>query len=140
MSLGKEYEVAPATLVIKARPEAVKQVRDFVGMVFGAWGLDDHVARTVASELATNAIQHGSRCGDPVVVRVFRREDGCVVVEAWDCSDLRPVVRPPDLGAEGGRGLQLLEALVSRWGTRPLDGRGKVVFAELEPVARDEII
>lgn len=45
----------PATLVIKACAESIKQARDFVGLVFGGWGLEDHVARTVVSELATNA-------------------------------------------------------------------------------------
>ncbi|WP_034517841.1 ATP-binding protein [Actinomadura rifamycini] len=123
-----------AILVIKANPGAVKQVRDFVAVTFGAWRLDDCVARTVVGELAANAIRHGSRAGDPVVVRAYRRDDGAAVVEAWDVSDEPPVVRPVDLAAESGRGLLLVEALVRRWGTRPLSEGGKVVWAELEPV------
>ncbi|MEV5824082.1 ATP-binding protein [Spirillospora sp. NPDC052242] len=124
----------PHTLVIKADPGAIKQVRDFVAVTFGAWRLDDDVARTVISELATNAIRHGSRAGDPVVVRAYRRDDGAAVVEAWDVSDAPPIVRPVDFAAESGRGLLLIEALVRRWGTRPLSEGGKVVWAELEPV------
>ncbi|MFC6878531.1 MULTISPECIES: ATP-binding protein [Actinomadura] len=123
----------PATIVIKAHPQAIKQVRDFAALVFGDWGLEDHIARTVVTELATNAIKHGSAEGDPVVVRVYRREDGCPVLEAWDRSDALPVARPFDLTRESGRGLLLMGALVRRWGTRPLAERGKVVFAELEP-------
>ncbi len=96
-------------------------------------GLEDHVARTVISELATNAVKHGSRDGDLVVVRA-RRDDGCAVVEAWDRSDAVPVVRPVDYAAESGRGLMLMEALVRRWGTRPLSEGGKIVWAEIEPV------
>ncbi|WP_165978552.1 ATP-binding protein [Actinomadura darangshiensis] len=124
----------PATIVIKADVEAVREAREFVGLVFGGWGLADYVARTVVSELATNAIRHGSREGDPVVVRAYRREDGVAVVETWDRSDTPPVVRPVDHTAESGRGLLLMEALVLRWGTRRLSEGGKVVWVEIEPV------
>ncbi|MBB4777717.1 ATP-binding protein [Actinomadura livida] len=124
----------PATMVVKADLGAVREAREFVGLVFGAWGLEDYVARTVISELATNAITHGSREGDLVVVRVYRREDGVPVVEAWDRSEVVPVVGVVDYAAESGRGLLLMEALVRRWGTRPLSEGGKVVWAEIEPV------
>ncbi|MDL4774848.1 ATP-binding protein [Actinomadura xylanilytica] len=124
----------PATIVIKAHSQAVKQVRDFVGLVFGGWGLDDHVARVVVSELATNSIKHGSGEGDSVIVRAYRL-DGLPVLEAWDRSDALPVVREPGPAAESGRGLLLMETLVLRWGTRPLAEGGKVVYAVLDPVA-----
>lgn len=128
---------APATLVVKADPRSIKQARDFVALAFGAWGLEDHVARTVVSELATNAIEHGSEPGDPVTIRVHRRTGGRVVIEAWDGSDAPPVVQEPDFVSEDGRGLFLLQLLVPRWGHRALDGGGKVVFAEIEPVPVD---
>ncbi|WP_433474131.1 ATP-binding protein [Spirillospora sp. CA-142024] len=124
----------PQTLAIKADLQSVRQARDFVALAFGSWGLEDYVARTVASELTTNAIKHGSANGDSVIVRAYRRDDGFVVVEAWDRSDALPVVRPVDYAAESGRGLQLMEALVRRWGTRPLSEGGKVVWAEIDPV------
>ncbi|TDC85869.1 ATP-binding protein [Actinomadura sp. 7K507] len=120
----------PAAMVIKADVGEIRNVREFVGLVFGAWGLEDYVARTVVSELATNAIVHGSRAGDVVVVRVYRREDGGAVVETWDRSDVVPVVPAVNYAAESGRGLLLMEALVRRWGTRPLNEGGKVVWAE----------
>lgn len=126
--------IEPQTLVIKADLEAVREARRFVALAFGGWGLEDFVARTVVSELATNAIKHGSREGEQVIVRAYRREDGAAVVEAWDRSVAPPVVRPVDLAAESGRGLRLVEALVRRWGTRPLNEGGKVVWAEIEPV------
>ncbi|MEV4670275.1 MULTISPECIES: ATP-binding protein [Actinomadura] len=124
----------PSVIVIKAAAEAVREAREFVGMVFGSWGLADYVARTVVSELATNAVTHGSRDGDLVIVRAYLRDDGFAVVEAWDRSDAAPVVRPVDHAAESGRGLMLMESLVRRWGTRPLSEGGKVVWAEIEPV------
>lgn len=37
-----------------------------------------------------------------------------------------------DLGAESGRGLLLMEALVTCWGCEPLDTGGKVVWAAIE--------
>lgn len=124
----------PSVIVIKADVGAVREAREFVGMVFGSWGLADYVARTVVSELATNAITHGSQEGDLVVVRAYRRDDGFAVVEAWDRSDVAPVMRPVDYAAESGRGLLLMESLVRQWGTRPLSEGGKVVWAEIEPV------
>ncbi|MFD0692034.1 ATP-binding protein [Actinomadura fibrosa] len=124
----------PAAIVVKAELPSIRQAREFVALVFGAWGLEDYVAKTVVSEITTNAIRHGSREGDPVVVRAYRKEDGAAVVEAWDRSDAPPVLRPVDLAAENGRGLLLMDALVRRWGTRPLSEGGKVVWAEIEPV------
>ncbi|WP_141581785.1 ATP-binding protein [Actinomadura sp. WMMA1423] len=124
----------PAAIVIKAELEAVREAREFVALAFGGWGLEDFVARTVVSELATNAIKHGSREGDQVIVRAFRREDGAAVIEAWDRSTALPAVGPVDLAAESGRGLRLVEALARRWGTRPLNEGGKVVWAEIEAV------
>ncbi|MFI0352848.1 ATP-binding protein [Actinomadura sp. 9N407] len=128
-----ETSDAPQSIVIQAIPEAIKQARDFVAKVFGAWGLEDHIARTVISELATNAVRHGSAKGDLVIVRAYLLA-GQPVVEAWDRSDALPVLQPANYAAESGRGLLLMEQLVTRWGTRPLTEGGKVVWAELEPV------
>jgi anti-sigma regulatory factor (Ser/Thr protein kinase) len=119
----------PPTIVLKARPEAIKEARDWVGLILGSWGLDAYVARTVVTELATNAVKHGSRPGDPIVVRVYLR-DGRPVVEAWDRSDEPPVVQAPDVFSESGRGLLLMTRLVVQWGTRALSEGGKVVWAE----------
>ncbi|MFB4317624.1 ATP-binding protein [Actinomadura sp. 21ATH] len=128
-----ETSAAPQSIVIPAVPEAVKQARDFVAKAFGAWGLEDYIARTVVSELATNAVRHGSADSDPVIVRAYLL-GGRPVVEVWDRSDALPAVRPEHFAAESGRGLLLLDQLVPCWGTRPLVEGGKVVWAELEPV------
>jgi anti-sigma regulatory factor (Ser/Thr protein kinase) len=128
----------PPTIVVKAQPGAIKEVRDWVGMVLDSWGLESHTARTVVSELATNAVQHGCQPGDPFVVRVYLR-DGRPVVEAWDRSDEAPVVRAADEFSESGRGLLLTTLLAVRWGTRPLNEGGKVVWAEIEPEPAEAI-
>jgi hypothetical protein len=75
---------------------------------------------------------YGCEPGDPFVVRVYLR-DGRPVVEAWDRSNEPPVVRAADDLSESGRGLLLMTQMVSRWGTRPLNEGGKVVWAEIEP-------
>ncbi|MFC5750592.1 ATP-binding protein [Actinomadura rugatobispora] len=124
----------PPTLVIKACPEAVKEARDFVALVFGGWGVEDFVARVVVSELATNAIRHGAREGDVVVVRVFRRDETHAVIEVWDRGVESPELQPENHTAESGRGLLLMDQLVVRWGVRPLSEGGKVVWAEIECV------
>ncbi|MEW2355489.1 ATP-binding protein [Spirillospora sp. NPDC029432] len=123
----------PPTIVLKAVPEAIKEARDFVGMVLGAWGLESYVARTVICELATNAIKHGSMEDGVIVVRAYLR-DGRPVVEAWDLSDDPPVVRDAGELDESGRGLLLVTRMVTRWGTRPLASGGKIVWAELATV------
>ncbi|GAA3934338.1 hypothetical protein GCM10023085_14630 [Actinomadura viridis] len=123
--------VETPTIVLKAVPEAIKEARDWVGMVLGAWGLESYTARIVVSEMATNAIMHGSEAGDLIVVRAYMR-NGLPVVETWDRSDDPPLIRAPGDLSESGRGLLLMEQLVVRWGTRPLSGGGKVVWAELE--------
>lgn len=61
----------PATIVIKADVAAIRQAREFVGLVFGTWGLTDYVARTVVSELATNA---GAPRGALLYPRLSREE------------------------------------------------------------------
>ncbi|RAY14883.1 ATP-binding protein [Actinomadura craniellae] len=128
-------ESTAETTVLPARPEAVRSARRFVGAAFARWGLDDSAARLVVSELATNAVTHGSAGGGPVVVRTFLSEDGNPVIEVWDRSPERPVVPPPNHAAESGRGLFLVEQLADQWGVRPLNEGGKVVWAVITPAA-----
>jgi hypothetical protein len=54
-----------------------------------------------------------------------------MLVEVRDESPKQPQLRPVDPSSARGRGMQLVQALSARWGTAP-DGRGKVVWAELE--------
>ncbi|MFF5263293.1 ATP-binding protein [Actinomadura viridis] len=123
----------PATIVIKAHPSAIKHAREFIAMVFDGWGLRADDACTVVGELAANAVTHGSTEGDLVVIRAYLL-NGRPVVEAWDRSDRPPVAGVPAPLAESGRGLLIMGTLVRNWGCRPLNGGGKVVYAELDAV------
>lgn len=52
-------------------------------------------------------------------------------IEVDDAADARPQPRHADLLAEGGRGLELVAMLASRWGVDGRPGGGKRVWFEL---------
>lgn len=119
---------------VESAPESAGKVRRLVAAAFREMGCSEetvHLGITVATELATNAYKHGSVDGSPIVVRVYRSADG-PVVEVRDASDALPEVRGLDLVAESGRGLLLMEALVTRWGFELLDTGGKIVWAVIK--------
>jgi hypothetical protein len=81
------------------------------------------------SELVTNAIVHTARGCE--LQMSFDRPDGGVRVEVSDSSHDQPHIVPTgDVWRVGGRGLQIVDATSSRWGTHPVAG-GKVVWFEL---------
>lgn len=84
-------------------------------------------ASTVVTELATNALLHGSLPAE-LVVRLL--PGGMVRLEVFDSSSALPVRARQDQGAMTGRGLALVHALTDRWGVQRRE-RGKVVWAEL---------
>jgi hypothetical protein len=75
------------------------------------------------------------------VIRLRLLSDGVLLlIEVWDQAPGIPEPRNPDIDAESGRGLLLVDQLTgSRWGWRPVtDGPGKCVWAELAAdVARE---
>jgi anti-sigma regulatory factor (Ser/Thr protein kinase) len=84
----------------------------------------------LATELVTNAVRHGR---GEVTVRLWPGPD-VVRVEVSDANPRRPEPGGgQDLDAEDGRGLLIVGALSSRWGTAPLpDEAGKTVWFELD--------
>ncbi|MFE1167086.1 ATP-binding protein [Nocardiopsis sp. NPDC058789] len=94
-------------------------------------------ATLLTSELATNAITHSDsgRATGKFEVCV-RHAPGWARVEVRDLGSTTeapaPQHRDPYDTAEHGRGLDLVEALASKWGTEPRrDGRGRQVWFEL---------
>ncbi len=85
-------------------------------------------ATLVTSELVTNAIRYGRA---PVDLRV-RIEGADVLVEVRDEATYQPRKLRPDEDDENGRGLQIVSAVGTRWGTRPTE-RGKAVWCLLSP-------
>lgn len=104
------------------------------------WPYDSEANRTAAllvAELATNAVVHGRVPGRDFGLRLtLCPEDATLRVEL---TDARPDVRPPTPGTlqaaasdtESGRGLLLVEALASHWGTTGADPYTKTVWCEL---------
>ncbi|MCW2779269.1 MAG: hypothetical protein JWN17_2994 [Frankiales bacterium] len=127
MSSASPSPATPGTLVVPSVPRSVAEVRRFAVRAFAASSAEvqDTVALLV-SEIATNALVHGS--GD-VEVRVHEVA-GVLRVEVADGSADLPTPRSADADAEGGRGLALVDALASAWGTEARPG-GKVVWFEV---------
>ena len=124
-------------------PTAVPCARGHARLVLAEWELQDLAdpAELVVSELVTNGIRAsrglvGSRfggrwsAGRPPVRLWLQSDYRTVLVLVWDGNNWMPRQREPDLESEGGRGLQLVEAVSEDWGAfHPPHASGKVVWA-----------
>lgn len=79
------------------------------------WGRPDlgEVTELLLTELATNALRHGS--GPDIGVRISMRDDH-LKIEVKDGSPSRPTLRHAEYDDEGGRGLLLVECMSDVWG------------------------
>jgi anti-sigma regulatory factor (Ser/Thr protein kinase) len=105
------------------------------------WGLAPlaETVELVVSEIVTNAIQAsasavGDRrgsgaCGLSVVRLRLATDRRRVLVQVWDGCPSKPQRQRPGSDLESGRGLLLIEALSTEWGTyAPPGSRGKTVW------------
>ena len=117
-------------LVVPSLPQSIARIRRYAVDTCLARGheADCDTVALLVSEVATNALIHGS--GE---VRIRVLADGPVVrVEVTDGSPAVPVQREASQDAEGGRGIALVDALATDWGTLP-DDPGKTVWFEVAP-------
>jgi serine phosphatase RsbU (regulator of sigma subunit)/PAS domain-containing protein len=116
-----------ASITLSPQPMSVRSARGFVRSTLLAWGLDTVVdtAELVASELVTNAVRHATGW---VGLRLLRGQ--AIVCEVTDGSVSSPLLRAPDVFDISGRGVQMVNVLAQRWGTRTVPG-GKIVWCEL---------
>lgn len=122
--------ISEARTQLDAEPASAGEARRFLTATVEGWGKPQLAERgaLVIDELTTNAILHALGPIDIVV----RLEDTQLVVEVHD-RDPRlptPTARPPDAALAFGRGLHMVEALSTAWGSRPTEF-GKVVWANI---------
>lgn len=115
-------------------PASAGQARKLLADLCAAAQLDEDrcaAAALLTSELVTNAIRYGgSRFTLEATI-----PGPCLRVTVLDASSTLPTLEStPSVTAEGGRGLQLVEMLASRWGVETRDA-GKAVWFELDVTA-----
>jgi anti-sigma regulatory factor (Ser/Thr protein kinase) len=110
-------------------PQTVRAARAFAMQALDSWGgcrrSDD--IQVCVSELASNAVQHGSPESRDYLLRLIRHPY-CVHIEVHDSTRHPPVRVPPaSMSAESGRGMHIVQELCDDWGVSSTDD-GKVVW------------
>lgn len=134
--------VPPFTVRLSATPRGARLARHLAAERIDSWGrpYDTDANRTatlVVSELATNAVRHGRARGRDFRLRLtLYPQVPALRVEVTDARpDRRPplpgTLSPPDSGLDSGRGLLLVEALSTHWGTTDGDPYTKTVWCEV---------
>ncbi|GCE01437.1 SpoIIE family protein phosphatase [Embleya hyalina] len=120
-------EDSVASWWLPAEPAVVSRARELSRKTLTEWGLDPLVDITelLVSELVTNALRYGA---GPIRLRLLRGR--ALLCEVADAGTTLPRMREADDTDEGGRGLQLVNQLAERWGSRK-SGHGKTVWFEL---------
>jgi DNA-binding NarL/FixJ family response regulator len=130
LPIGAEAATELATAHIGLPPvlSSAAQARRFVRTTLPDWSLTSLLdnALLLTTELVTNAVIHAR---SPVGVTLKLTGDR-LRVEVADRGPGALIMREPVEGNTFGRGLQLLEALSSAWGTSA-DEQGKLVWFEL---------
>ena len=118
---------AHANLRLPHSDRAPRLARAFVAENLQGWQLDDMVetALLVVSEVVTNAVIHARSDAELLLERTPTALRISVIDHGEGLSQREKTGR-----GDGGRGVVIVEALSSRWGTEPTDG-GNCVWAEL---------
>lgn len=114
-------------IVLQCEAMSAGRARDFVSLHLAAHRLSHLVEdiRLVASELATNAMDHART---PFVV-TLSMTGGTVLLGVQDGSDAIPVRSASDCMDVHGRGLVIVESLSREWGVGTDDRGFKSVWA-----------
>ncbi|MBA2950424.1 SpoIIE family protein phosphatase [Streptomyces himalayensis] len=110
-------------------PEAVMHARRFTARTLRSWGVseEDDVVKLVVSELVTNAVVHTQ--GDVRLDLTLAADRLRVAVtDSMPRAPVKP--RTMDWESTGGRGIMLVEAMSTAWGSVPVGG-GKQVWSEI---------
>jgi anti-sigma regulatory factor (Ser/Thr protein kinase) len=121
---------------LPSEPESAALARATVVDTLSSWGLGGSgpgrtstadVAALLVSEVVTNAVRYSN---GPIELLV-RRSPSAIWFEIGDEDSRLPRLRHARSDDEGGRGLALVQALASAWGTREVP-TGKVVWFRLD--------
>ncbi|MGY5002732.1 ATP-binding protein [Streptomyces griseus] len=123
-----------------AKRASVRLVRQFVVTTLTSWGITGEPTediRLCASELASNALIHGTRPGHGFLVRLSAFER-LVSLEVHDSRDIAaeryPQVRPAVGTHVSGRGLRIVDSLADDWGVERREPFGKIVWSHFRAV------
>ena len=112
-------------------PEGASFARRAMAHAAELWVLDRELTETallLVSELATNAIRHGT----PPVRLSLRLDRDRLRVEVTDSSPALPELGHPGPDQISGRGLQIVQQLAAKWGATASPRRlGKTVWFDL---------
>jgi anti-sigma regulatory factor (Ser/Thr protein kinase) len=112
-------------------PEGASFARRAMARAADLWLLDRELTETallLVSELATNAIRHGT----PPVRLSLRLDKDRLRVEVTDSSPALPHLAHPNPDQTSGRGLQIVQQLATKWGSIASSRRiGKTVWFDL---------
>lgn len=122
-----------AELTLSGVTASVPLARRFVRSTLQSWERDGLIetAVLVVSELATNAVLHARSA---FTVTVVLDEHGGLRIEVLDGSPKLPLRRAASRGATTGRGLAIVQGLVTDWGSEPLE-TGKRIWVQLDQEA-----
>jgi two-component sensor histidine kinase len=116
-------------------PESARAAREFTVAALRRWHLDPLISDAVliASELVTNAINHGTPPGEvPGYVELtWSYQVSRLICVITDRALEPPVMTPAGTDAESGHGLQIVGALAAAWGWTMLGTGEKAVWAAL---------
>ncbi len=109
-------------------PQSAGSARRLVTEALAQWGQDEHImwAKLVATELVTNAVLH-ARTSIELVLRM----DACLRLEVSDQDPRAAILLDSSPLSSAGRGLKLVAAASTRWGSTPTPN-GKTVWAEID--------
>ena len=122
----------PGWRLFDASAGQVGQVRDWITGVVSSHGgpADPADAALVVSEMFTNSVVHGP-AGSRVLVGYCLWPGGAGIVVCDAGGAATPRLRDPGGQEEGGRGLQVVDAIAADWGSFRV-GRALAVWCDLE--------
>jgi hypothetical protein len=102
---------------------------EFTRETLASWRLASALdnVEVIVNELVTNAVLHA----EGAVTLELSVDGGCVHIEVSDDSAAMPSERPFSDSRPNGRGLGIVAALSTAWGTSPAPTGGKMVWADV---------